>query len=68
MDMDTNDHIFNAGSAADEPPELFPLYTTSGSVTDRSENLSCSSSSSFCYLCAFAGEVPPLSGPRLSPR
>jgi len=55
--MDQNDHVFDAGGAADAPPELFPLYTTSGSVTDRSENLSCSSSSSFCYLCSFAGET-----------
>ena len=71
--MDTNDHVFDAGSAANEPAPLYPLYTTSGSVTDRSENLSCSSSSSFCYLyvrpvcpslpsltarrCAFAGET-----------
>lgn len=54
---DDNDHVFDAGPAAEGPPELFPLYTTTGSVSDRSENLSCSSVSSFCYLCTFAGET-----------
>ncbi len=53
--MDTDDHVFDAGSASSEPAPLYPLYTISGSVLDRSENLSCSSSSSFCYLYGLPG-------------
>jgi hypothetical protein len=55
MDTDT---VFDAPSSGDpgEKP-LHPLYVVSSACTDRSENLSCSSSRDWCYFCSYAGET-----------
>lgn len=52
------DAVFNAPPASDGAEKsLHPLYAVSSVSTDRTENLSCSSNSSWCYFCEYAGET-----------
>lgn len=54
--MDTN-FTFDAPDASEEGEKpLHPLYNVSAVSTDRTENLSCSSSPEWCYFCEYAGE------------
>ena len=55
--MDT-DAVFDAPSVGEgSEKSLHPLYTVSSVSTDRTENLSCSSNSAWCYFCEYAGET-----------
>lgn len=44
------------GSVSGEE-ELFPLYSAEAGPACRSQNLSCSGSRAFCYLCSYSGET-----------